>query len=80
MLSWYDDFQRFFIFLRSFYTLSRFSADQAGQCSTIILDPHHVLVGYNRKTVDAKSYEDCLAQCLAAKDFKCNSGQYYSDV
>uniref|UniRef100_A0A915IRV3 Apple domain-containing protein n=1 Tax=Romanomermis culicivorax TaxID=13658 RepID=A0A915IRV3_ROMCU len=28
-----------------------FPSDQAGTCDAIILDPHHVLVGYNRKTI-----------------------------
>jgi len=56
------------------------SDDQAGPCSSIVLDPHHVLVGQNRKTVDAKSYDDCLGQCLKTTEFKCKSGQYYADV
>lgn len=49
-------------------------------CTTIIIDPHHVLVGYDRKTYDAKSYDDCLTQCFTAKEIQCRAGQYYSDV
>uniref|UniRef100_A0A915JX69 Apple domain-containing protein n=1 Tax=Romanomermis culicivorax TaxID=13658 RepID=A0A915JX69_ROMCU len=57
-----------------------YPADQAGNCPSIVLDPHHVIVGQNRKTVDASSYDQCLQQCLQTTEFKCKSGQYYADV
>lgn len=60
-----------------------YPVDKAGTCTAIVLDPHHLIVGYNRKTVDASSYDQCLQQCLTAKQqfqFTCNSGQYYADA
>jgi hypothetical protein len=60
-----------------------YPSDQTGNCGAVILDPRHLLVGFNRKTVDAASYDQCLQQCLSAKQnfqFTCNSGQFYPDT
>lgn len=52
-------------------------------CTSILMDPKHMLVGFNSKTLDSPSYSDCLQQCINAQasfGFQCSSGMYYSDT
>lgn len=59
------------------------SGPDASACKTILMDPKHMLVGYNTKPVDSSSFSECLTACLNAQanfGFKCASAAYYSDV
>jgi hypothetical protein len=60
------------------------AASAAANCPRVFdRFPQMILVGFAETVIDAKSFEECLDNCLNAQKlykFKCASGMYYFQV
>lgn len=61
-----------------------FVAASAAGCPDVFDEfPQKALIGQNRQTLDSTSLQDCVQQCLNAKQkfgFGCNSAEFYYNV